>query len=424
MMQFVLAIVSRYSSTLVQFLISIIVANHLPASDAGVYFMIFGVVTACSMAAGFGAPDGAVQLIPSLRLAGKLEDASRMLHAILRFGAITGLAGGFLLALSYWLLTSDLAAALLSGLRLAGYSLNFTASQCLVAYGRSQFGRFAYYGIINWVTIIVIGVYLALPFKVSLIGMLAAAGIGSSLGALITVSALPLSVFRGIPGRNFPGAALQTGIPIAATRVAQTLLIWSPVWIAGIVFSASDAAVVGVASRLVMAAGSAIAAVRFSVRAQVVEFAVANRWSELELLGKKIAKPATALCIVAAVATLAVGPYVFPLIFGKGYHELWWVTAILLFGVLVESMAGPADEALKLLGGSRFMLVLQIVVLIGGSFAQYVAALVVGLWAQLLISSISFGMMYIGIVSRFVQNFGVNPSIVPVRQKFRRDQRM
>ncbi|GAA1059365.1 hypothetical protein GCM10009573_07910 [Agromyces bracchium] len=103
-----------------------------------------------------------------------------------------------------------------------------------------------------------------------------------------------------------------------------------------------------------------IATVRFSIRPELAELAVAGEWRLIESRVARIATYTTGLAVVSIIGILALGPVLIPILFGERYAGIESLVAMLLLGTVGESLGGPIDEVLKMSGDAYFVLLVQI----------------------------------------------------------------
>lgn len=353
-----LAIGSRYGALAAQFLVVVSVARVLSKAESGIYLLVFSAVTTTIVFVGFGAPDGLVKAVPELLHRGELGAARR---EVLKNAVLTARLGAVLLAVLC-------AIAILTGhewrvvIAFAAwwipYAILFFSGQSLVALGRSAIGTFVFYTLNNLVTIVVLLPYLYLSGDPSALGALHVsiiAGWGAALlGIYFVHSALPAEVYVG-DGVQSP-ETLRLGFLIALARVFQSALYWVPAWVCAWMLGAADAAVMGAAGRLLIAATAVLAVFRFTIRPRIVAAELQGDRVAIAAMSRLAATISLAFILFCGLFVLVFGKVVISLVFGAGYAAAASVLSILFIGALGESMGGPVDEVLKYLGHAKFVL--------------------------------------------------------------------
>lgn len=405
-MRFFIPILSRYGAILIQFLLVALITQRLSLDEAGVYFLLFGAVLTSYFMAGFGLPDGCVKAFPAWQENHPREAAPLALRATLVIGWSSSLglaclfAAGSFLWLGAELPTGSGAIALWAGLWWLAYGCIFVSAQVLIAAGQIKTGAFAFYAAINFAALFLVVPLLFLISHPSLefvIAAMAGTSALASLGiALWTWGHCPATgPWRACPSLR---QAWKTGAAIAIGRVLQAALIWTPVWIAGGLLGETAAAQMGLGLRLVSAVGAVLATIRFSIRPELARHVVADRWPQIRALCGDIAFWVSLLAIGALIASLVLGPWLIPLIFGAGYQDVWLLVALLLLGVFGESMAGPIDEVLKMSGAAARVSWAQALALGLGCLLQLAGAAAFGLAGIALGYGLTFMALYAGLI--------------------------
>lgn len=189
--------------------------------------------------------------------------------------------------------------------------------------------------------------------------------------------------------------AWRQGIMIAAGRVIQACLLWSPVWVVSVALGATDAALVGLGARLVAAVAAVIGAVRFSIRPTLVRDAAKGDWRSIEVRCSRIALFTVGLAVAAIVTLLAFGPSLVSAFFGPEFRAASYVTALMLVGTIGESLGGPVDEVLRMSGYASVVFRSQALAL----FVAVPAQLLAGVYGGLIALLVVYGLMFIALYS-------------------------
>lgn len=400
MPRFLMPVISRYASVVVQFLVVAAVTRSLDRDDAGQYFVIMGLVLATYFVAGVGLPDGIVRFAPSLVAAGRSDQAEALLHKGFRFSLATVPVGA---ALCWCAVAVDIGAgcaAVLAALWWASYGIIFVSAQLIVAGGRSELGTALFYSAANTGQLLITVPLILFAHFDRLDSVLFATVAGTAAAAVVAfviawrhckrceADALPLQ------------EAWKQGSAIAAGRVVQSCLLWSPVWVVNVTLGASDAALVGLASRLVSAVAAALAAVRFAIRPSLARAATIGDWPGIERDSSQIALFTTSLAVGAIAVAGLVGEPLIALVFGPDYRGAGLITTLMLIGTVGESFGGPVDEVLKMAGHARDVLIVQTAALLGGVGAQFVAARTGGVSVQVVTYGLTFVVLYLVLIAR------------------------
>lgn len=349
-MNYVIAIASRYGALAIQFLIVLLITRYLTQAEAGHYFVAFGVVATAFCIAGFGLPDGLVKTVGediaagrdgavrrSITRAGFFTLASCVGLSII--GAVGAMSAGFdrvyvLLTTAWWFC----------------YAMVFFSAQGLVALRRAGIGSFFFYTSTNLCLLGTSVPYILLAKTPDLDGVMIAtvSGAGLSMLAAAGFLARQLSAYPNGDELVLLRPAFRIGFVIALARVLQAMIYWIPVWIAGALLKPEDASLIGTASRLLIAVTAVIAALRFSVRPEIVAAAARDDWKHIERLGRTISMVATASTLAAMLLLWFLGGDAIQFVFGANYAAVAPILLILMVGALGESVGGPVDEILKM----------------------------------------------------------------------------
>jgi len=415
----------RYLAILVQFLVFLLVARRLPVPDAAFYFSAFGVVTVASFTVGLGMPDGAVRQLPSFAAEQADEDALELVRSVLRFAVATVSVPLVLLTILYTTSNRAGPSTMLVGLWWAGYCTVFTLAQLITGLGRPATGAFAAYSATNICYVCTVVPYLLLSPDPTLRGALATGviavaiaciGLAILLGRLLAPMRIRAGAFSVDPdsrtlmqprlrrsrvrrstsstGSRHGRRALQDGLPIVCTRLLQSSLPWTPVWVLTIISLPLEAATYAAASRFVVAATAVIAALRFAVRPQVVVLFKENKRSEIAQLSRRASKLAAVPPLLALGVLLVGGQEAMTYILGEAYSGAGLVLMVLLLGVLGEAYGGVSDEILKMIGQARIVIV-TLTISVALQLLGTLALARVGVVAVAGVSALAFATQYL-----------------------------
>lgn len=357
-MKYALAIGFRYGALAIQFLMVLLVTRTLPQAEAGQYFIAFGIVATIFALAGAGLPDGLVKTLgediargrrkhirSSLVIAGMITFTSSLVVAALAVAFFVAVGG----PLNYIGLTAIWGFC---------YGMVFFAAQGLVALRFIGLGSYFFYTSTNVLLLVTSFPYLLLATDPNLIGLMTSTVCAAGLSMLAACVMLwsKLAVYPA-GGSADLRPAFSTGSLIALSRMLQATLYWIPVWVAGVMLGAVDASIVATAGRLLIAVSAVIAAMRFSIRPEIVAASVQGDWPRIERTGRNISFVATLATLLAMLGTWYIGRPVIIFLFGSGYTSAWVVLMILLIGALAEAIGGPVDEILKMTGHTPAVLI-------------------------------------------------------------------
>lgn len=368
-MKYIMPILLRYSSLALQFFIVVLVTRLLTKEEAGIYFMVFGIINATYFLFGAGLPDGLVRFVALAEATEKKEEIRSMIArstvASLAMAAVMMAIGvGLGATMAGGLLTMTIVVA--TAAWWFAYGATFFAAQVLVATGRSSQGAFFFYPAMN-ITLFVTSVpYLLLSSHPTLeLTLLAAVGGGVICTIVAVISALRATLVYPRSTIRAPLAPIfRLGVSIAISRVLQSCLYWIPVWAVGVWQGAGVAAVFGTASRLNVAIAAVMAAIRFTIRPVIVRLSANNDWDGIGREARKTATLATAATLIALIGIVTIGPMMIALVFGEAYRDAAWILAVLMIGTLGESIGGAVDEVLKMTQRAHIVLVTLVLAVI------------------------------------------------------------
>ena len=407
MHKYVGPIAARYASIFIQFGVVAVVIRALNQDEAGQYFVIMGLVWATYFVAGVGLPDGAVRFVPALVAIDNEPQATSLLSRGFRYSLATVPIGAALSACALAAYSGACGPAILTGVWWASYGIIFVSAQAIVASGQGELGTAIFYSAANTGQLVVTVPLILLAGLDRLDTVLLATVAGTSLSAAVCLVVAWCRCGRRGVGQQPLREAWQQGATIAAGRVVQSCLLWSPVWVVSLTLGASDAALVGLASRLVSAVAAVIAAVRFSIRPSLARDAAQGNWRAIESHSSRIALFTTVLAVAALAVAVAAGDPLIAFLFGSSYRGAGIITALMLIGTVGESFGGPVDEVLRMSGHATEVIVLQTAVLVAGIGAQALAGWSGGLTALLMTYGLMFLLLYLVFIGRLWRLRGI-----------------
>jgi O-antigen/teichoic acid export membrane protein len=336
---------------LLQFGTFVAVSRRLPVQQVGSYYELFGLVTTTYFATGLGLPDGLIKTVAHARAVGE-ENGTRAL--ILRAGFVSlalTIAVAAISIIVFWSRLSPHLVLFTAGWWVA-YGVLYFCSQVLVALGHTSWGAFFYYPASSIGLFITSVPYLLFAANPNIEGTLCWTMLGAALCAVPALILVTIYL-GGLPSAGQAESlapVFRLGFSICVTRVLQSALYWIPVWGVGLWLGAAAGASMATASRLNSAAAAVMAAIRFTIRPQIVENVARGNWNLIASQSRKIATIATAAVLLVIAATFLAGHWTIGLVFGSAYASSSVLVLILLIGTLGECVGGPVDEILKMTG--------------------------------------------------------------------------
>lgn len=345
-----IAVSLRYAGLLLQFAVLAVLAQRLPPDDYGTYVLVLGVVLPTYFLVGLGASEWFVRDVPQLGsrdrdgLIGALAGA--VLVAVL-ISCVVAAAG---VAVLVTVTKLDPPALVFAGVMLISAGLMFNGAQLLLGAGAPRLGAFFFYPALNIAIAASVIPVVLVGAQPTFAHVALAAGFAAAIGGVIAVLAALRVCGVGTPDLRQLIVHGPLGLRLAGTRAAYSLGLWMPTLVAGLVLSTAQAGEIGTAGRIAVAVSAVTAAFRFMVRPTFARAGSAGDLAEIGRLCGRLSSTAAVLAGLALVASIAFGEPVLAWMFGSGLSELPMLLSILLVGVLVEALLGPADEVLKMLG--------------------------------------------------------------------------
>lgn len=417
-MSFALPIFFRYASLLAQFAVIVVVSQTLSVKDTGIYIMVLGGILGSYFLVGFGAPDGLVKYTSK----NTLGDEARSYFGIVRMVTLIGWFTSFLVGVIYgviiYLFTDSFALGTASAIWWSAYGVVFCSSQALISLNRVTSGTLSFYCAINFSVLFSVIPSTLFVTDSTLLFVLSISA-ASSFVASFAISVLLLSQVayaRVVLPLVVLQEIVKTGSYIAAGRLLQALLIWSPVWVVGFVNGPLEAAYVGLASRLASAISGILSSIRFSIRPELGEFASRKDWKAAKVVCSNIAFWVSGIVIFAYVIFFFLGDNFIIFFFGLEYLDAWAFLMIFLFGTFGESMGGPVDELLKMSGREKKVFLVQLIIGSLSVIFQVLGAYLFGPSAVVATFSVSFVLIYLCYILIFYSDNGLVVFAMPSKR--------
>lgn len=352
-------IAARYGSILIVFVVLAILARRLSLSDYGTFILSYGVAATLYFAAGLGVPDGGVRVAAEALARGDHERAAGAARGILLSGLASLLSAvtvAAALALNPALQTAA-AAALWAG----AWAFLFTSSQALLALGRTRSAGLFFYAAGATSMLVTILPYALLARAPHAKGAILCAALGYGLAGLVGFL-IALRHLRSLgDAAPVPLAQLSvTGLPFAATRIVQTVLIWAVPWAIAVFHGAAEAGLVATALRVAGAFGAALSALRFVLRPALVRLHTLADHQALHHLLQRVSLAGSLLALSAAVLMLLIGGEVLEGLFGPAFAAAKPFLVLALVALAGEGMTGLADDFVRITHRAGRVLVLQV----------------------------------------------------------------
>lgn len=423
-----ISIFLRYFAIAIQFLIVVLIARKLPLEIAGQYLSTFGVVTVAFTISGLGLPDGAVKEMNMARaefdtvsernIATATVKSALVINTILApcIGALAGKISGLSFQQSTFV-----------AIWWFGYAGTFLFSQILVGKGKPALATFFAYSAINLTYIFTLFPTIIFLQNLTLSTTIGVASAASNL-ALIASAIATIRTFRNNDKnyfiekeKNSKGSKyniirsnFSIGTPMMIARLAQASLPWLPVWMLAYMNSSESSAIYAAASRLTVAVTSVVAALRFSMRGEIVRANFENNFKELASINRVVSLISSFPPILGLIFLTLAGSTVIPNILGSEYSPTVPVLIVLMFGVLGEAFGGLSDEILKMTGRTRIVLLS----LLGSLSIQFVFGLTLSQYGPVYLAAgtaITFCIQYLSQVIWL--SWRTQIAIIPLRKR-------
>lgn len=376
-----------------------VVTRVLSQDAAGQYFVLMGIILATYFLGGLGLPDGVVRFVPALMALRSTLEATGLLSIGLKYSLVTIPIGAAICVGAVQSYTNSWQIAAVAGAWWAAYAIIFVSAQAIVASGRGEIGTAVFYSAANIGQILITVPTIFVAGLSQLESVIAATAIGTTVTAIGSLIYAWLTCERGSRTPDVPLLdAWRQGAIIAAGRVVQACLLWSPVWVVSLTFGEADAALVGLACRLVSAVAAVLAAVRFSIRPSLARDAAQDNWRAIENHASHIALYATILAVTAVAVTALFGDSLIGLVFGDDYRGAGVITALMLIGTVGECVGGPVDEILRMSGNATDVILFQTIGLAIGIGSQ----LLVSRWGELNAVVATYGITFMALYFSYI----------------------
>lgn len=359
------AVLGRGIGVLSGLVVNALLARLLPPDEMGAYFLTMSVAVFISTLAQFGMPIAAVRFIAESM--GR-DRPGRARETILRAIMVCTLVGGgiavaYVSGIGNWVAsvlfhsnamlhaTPWIALlALIMGLQslLANIFLGFhdlRLASLLGGVSTSVFSASAF--LVVWILAGHADFQLALKLSVG----------AAVLSVAVSVALLSPRVrrLRG-EGSIGVGELLQTGWPLCVSSLAIFAAVQGDLWVVGALLTDRDAAVYGMALRLL-----AMMTIMHGLAVSVVQSTVAElygqgRMDELQIVIQRVAFLAS-LAAVPVLASLALfGRGILNAVFGPFYVTSYWPLMMLAVGQFASMLFGPAGMVMMMSGYQRAMM--------------------------------------------------------------------
>ena len=394
----VLTVVFRYGGIALQFLILLILARHLNPDDYGRYMLVLSAVLPTYFLLGFGVSETFVRDAP------KLADSAQLgvlVGATLAVAVGTAIGIALVGGLLVWLLPLGTVTTGIVAFGLAFFIANglmFNGAQLLLGAGSQTLGAFFFYPAVNLSLTLSVVPYVVFATAPTFEGVAVATSSASLVIAVLALVLVACHVRPRWPRLPVVWHLVRVGVRLSAARALYSAGIWLPTFVAGVVLAPTQAGYLGTASRLAVAVGAVMAAVRFAIRPSIVRaFERQDRYAIKVICGRLATVTLSFACLALVVSGLA-GHRVISMTFGTSFASVAPLLTILLVAVAIEAYAGPVDEVLKMTGQENRVLAIfgiavpiAAVVLWGTAHSGVVAMA----WVQVAYTLLVFGAMLV-----------------------------
>ncbi|TWC34978.1 O-antigen/teichoic acid export membrane protein [Pseudomonas sp. SJZ079] len=413
------AFIFRFMTSIIGFLISVLLTRVLPISDVGQYFLALSAVSILSVVALFGVNFSAVKLVAESVELGAQEQLKGI---FLGCAAIVFFAAG-LVALLFYVVLNTLPLDL-GGLNyLRGEKATLIAIWMCLFSIQLFFAEF-FRGLQD--------VFRASIFSGFLSGMLSLlilffcwlTGFSCSLESVVLIIIISNFVACIIPGyellSRFWSASfcipwrkiVIVSMPLWITNLMLVVLLQADIWILSFYADGAAVALYGAASRFTQFLTLPLMVVNMALMPIISELYVRGDVSRLENILRATASVAFLPALFVIVAFLFVGRDVLDFVYGPGYVDAYYVLLILSAGQLVSVACGSAGYALMMTSKQRAMMWITISC---GALSVTLSLLLVSNYSALGVAIASaFGLSLQGVLMLFWVKSGIGIWTFPV----------
>jgi O-antigen/teichoic acid export membrane protein len=363
----IVALVGRYGSAIVMFMIFVVLTRRLSNHEFGVFVVAFGIAATMFYFAGFGAPDGAVRVVVEALALNDISRAAGAVGSLLKAGWVT-VAVWLALAVAAFLLRGKNSPVPFVFAWIASWSLLFTVAQGLLALGRERAGSLFFYAAGSWSMVVTVLPYTVLVSVPNSEGAIAAAALGCGGASLIGLAMLRREQrqleFSGVPRNVLITELCTVGFPFAATRVVTMAFLWSVTWAIAMFQGPAAAGIVGTTMQVAAAIGAPLAAFRFVIRPKLVRLWTLQDMAALKTMSVRVSVYASGGAVVAMLAATLLGQTFLSFFFGSSFST---AGPILLFGLIAllgDAITGVADDIMRVANRANRVLLVQVTLIV------------------------------------------------------------
>ncbi|WP_168141784.1 lipopolysaccharide biosynthesis protein [Mycolicibacterium frederiksbergense] len=346
----------RYSGIALQFGILLVLARNLSAEDYGRYMLVLSAVLPTYFLLGFGLSESFVRDASRLAERRNADAVKPLAGAVLLVSIGCALGVAIIGSLLYLSLPLSVPTSTVLAFAVAFFIANglmFNSAQLLLGTGSETLGAFFFYPAVNISLALSAAPYVLASGEPTLTGVAATT---SAAALIIAIAAVVVAFKRTRPRRPSRGDINQlarTGIRLSLARALYAAGLWLPIFIAGVLLSPAQAGYLGTASRLAVAIGAIMAAVRFAIRPAIARAFERQDRHAIKLACGKAATATLCVSIIALAVSIPMGETLISATFGSTFAPAATLLTILLIAIVIEAAAGPVDEVLKMTGQER-----------------------------------------------------------------------
>lgn len=376
------AIAGRYVSMFLTLVSFILLGKFFGNEDLGIYSSSFGIASSFCYWISLGGAEAILR-----NSSGENTDRKWWIsncfftHSISLFVATTVCLLSLLLNFFDYLDTVKLYVILWT----AGWGLLISISHILIAFKRESYGNFMFYGV---------------PATISFVVVCFSLGSGSVLDVIMVISIMyflfsfSLSIILinylwrvGVDlERVLVSKLYVNGFLYSTSRVIQSVILWSPIWLASLLHSLEAAGVLAIVFRLGLGVNAFMSAVRMILRRVTL---VTFDSSELlrEQLFKKLSCIGTisaSICLLTIFPVYQYGDWLFGFFFDIYDEQAKYLLTIVIVALAVESLLSLQEDLMKNVLELKGIVLAQAFSLFIYMFVSYALFYIAGVYAFVL----------------------------------------
>jgi O-antigen/teichoic acid export membrane protein len=352
--------VARASVAVILLALNVLLARHMPIAQVGIYLFLFNLGAVVGTLVNLGVGTAAIRFIAEARERGQHGLAraitiKALLTSVCLFGVATGLA----------MLAASLGGAELVGGRLHGHvylaiawsaaiGIRLAIFDLLVAYER-EFEAAVSSGLLAAVLtlaplLVFAGLGMPITLELALQVSLAAAVLSAMQSVWRLFARLPRGADDELVATFSPMQFFTVGVPAAFSRLLsgrrkELLLV-----VLGLVLSAADLAILGMANQAVAVIAMPIVAINNAILPHIARANVSSSFTENLRRIRSAWALGIAPIVFIGVATVLLAQPLVRFAFNPQYEAVTPVLTILVIGRIASVLAGPTSQVLMMTG--------------------------------------------------------------------------